>query len=85
MTRLRGRTLSDNANVKVEEASDKSGDENDGVQTNGVSSKKKRMNGRARGGRGSRSIVKLDSSDDLLSRRMQGLAGPLTGLQNEDN
>ncbi|KAI0974999.1 alpha/beta-hydrolase [Xylaria arbuscula] len=84
MTRLRGRTLSDNAKGRDEETSDNSGDDHDGVQVNGVSGRKKRMNGRARGGRGSRSIVKLDSSDDLLSRRMQGLAGPLTGLQDEE-
>ncbi|KAI0552696.1 alpha/beta-hydrolase [Xylaria curta] len=84
MTRLRGRIMSDNASPKAEDTSDKSGDEHDGAQSNGVSSKKKRSNGRARGGRGSRSIVKLDSSDDLLSRRMQGLAGPLTGLQDDD-
>ncbi|KAJ8112818.1 hypothetical protein ONZ43_g5305 [Nemania bipapillata] len=84
MTRLRGRTMSDTAKLKGEEATDKSGDDHEGAQPNGILSKKKRMNGRARGGRGSRSIVKLDSSDDLLSRRMQGLAGALTGLQDED-
>ncbi|KAI0503192.1 alpha/beta-hydrolase [Xylaria bambusicola] len=82
MTRLRGRTISDSQ--RGDQTSDNSDDElHDGNrQANGT--KKKRANGRARGGRGSRSIVKLDSSDDLLSRRMQGLAGPLTGLQDED-
>ncbi|GAW23640.1 hypothetical protein ANO14919_132140 [Xylariales sp. No.14919] len=83
MTGLRGRTKGDNGKLR-DETTDNSGDDREGLQTNGTLSKKKRANGRARGGRGSRSIVKLDSSDDLLSRRMQGLAGPLTGLQNED-
>ncbi|KAI0113705.1 alpha/beta-hydrolase [Nemania sp. FL0031] len=84
MTRVRGRTMSDTNKLRAEEATDKSGDDREGGQTNGILSKKKRTNGRIRGGRGSRSIVKLDSSDDLLSRRMQGLAGALTGLQDED-
>ncbi|KAI1194961.1 alpha/beta-hydrolase [Nemania serpens] len=83
MTRLRGRTISDTARLRPEDATEKSGGDHDGAQTNGVSSKK-RTNGRVRGGRGSRSIVKLNSSDDLLGRRMQGLAGPLTGLQDDD-
>ncbi|KAI1110611.1 alpha/beta-hydrolase [Nemania sp. NC0429] len=83
MTRLRGRTISDTARLRSEETAENLGDGQDGVQTNGVSSKK-RANARARGGRGSRSIVKLNSSDDLLGRRMQGLAGPLTGLQDDD-
>ncbi|TGJ79131.1 hypothetical protein E0Z10_g9630 [Xylaria hypoxylon] len=82
MTRARGRTLSENAELR-DETTDNSEDDREGVQMNGTLSKKKRTNGRARGGRGSRSIVKLDSSVDLLSRRMQGLAGPLTGVQDE--
>lgn len=85
MTRLRGRTMSDTAKLTPEGgAEDKSGEEHNEAQTNGIPGKRKRINGRVRGGRGSRSIVKLDSSDDLLSRRMQGLAGPLTGLPDED-
>ncbi|GAP83870.1 putative hormone-sensitive lipase [Rosellinia necatrix] len=84
MTRLRGRAGSGIGRPKTEDFADKSGDEHDGAETNGIPGRKKRVNGRGRGGRGSRSIVKLDSSDDLLSRRMQGLAGPLTGLPNED-
>lgn len=84
MTRLRGRTISDSAKQRGDQTLDNSDDEHGSPQVNGTSGKKKRANGRARGGRGSRSIVKLDSSDDLLSRRMQGLAGPLTGLQDED-
>lgn len=83
MTRLRGRTISDTAKLRSEDATENNGDDHDGTQTNGVSSKK-RTGGRTRGGRGSRSIVKLNSSDDLLGRRMQGLAGPLTGLQDDD-
>ncbi|KAI0390072.1 alpha/beta-hydrolase [Xylariaceae sp. FL0594] len=46
---------------------------------------KNKKNRRARiGGQKSGSLVKLNSSDDLLSRRMQGLAGPLTGLRDDD-
>ncbi|KAI3323808.1 alpha/beta-hydrolase [Xylariaceae sp. AK1471] len=84
MTRLRGRTISDAAKAKAEETTDKSGEDREAVTTNGTSSKNKRTNGRTRAGQKSRSIVKLDSSDDLLGRRMQGLAGPLTGVHNED-
>jgi acetyl esterase/lipase len=85
MTRLRGRTISDTIKAKAEEITDKSGEDHDSVTANGSSnSKKKRTNGRARIGQKSRSIVKLDSSDDLLGRRMQGLAGPLTGVHDED-
>ncbi|KAI1506730.1 Alpha/Beta hydrolase protein [Biscogniauxia marginata] len=46
--------------------------------------KKQKSNGRTGFGQKSKSIVKLDSSDDLLGRRMQGLAGPLTGVHDED-
>jgi len=33
----------------------------------------------------SKSIIRLNSSDDLLGRRMQGLAGPLTGTHDNDD
>lgn len=42
---------------------------------------KKKANGRLKKGK---SLVRLASSDDLLGRRMQGLAGGLTGLTEED-
>lgn len=46
-----------------------------------------RGRGRARGRKGhpakSRSLVKLDSQEDLLGRRMQGLANGLTGLGDD--
>ncbi len=66
-------------------------DDTDGVNggggANGNTKKKKRATvGRAKfGGSRSRSFVKLDSSDDLLGRRMQGLAGPLTGVHDDDD
>lgn len=42
---------------------------------------KKKANGRLKK---DKSLVRLASSDDLLGRRMQGLAGGLTGLTEED-
>jgi acetyl esterase/lipase len=84
MTRLRGRTSSDTTKLKAEEATDRSGGDHEIPSMNGSSNKKKRTNGRSRAGEKPRSIVKLDSSDDLLGRRMQGLAGPLTGVHDED-
>jgi len=93
MTRLRGRaSTNDNGTAttittksKVEEtvADISEDEERDALTTNGISGRKK-ISGRTRIGQKSRSLVKLNSSDDLLSRRMQGLAGPLTGLQDDD-
>lgn len=52
-----------------------------------LSPKVARGRGRGRGGKGhpakSRSLVKLDSQEDLLGRRMQGLANGLTGLGDD--
>lgn len=81
MTRARGRTISD-------EGQSKEGAKTDYTKENQESdeaSRRKRANGRSRLGNKSKSIVKLNSSDDLLGRRMQGLAGPLTGMHNEDD
>ncbi|KAI0384740.1 alpha/beta-hydrolase [Hypomontagnella monticulosa] len=84
MTKMRSRTISDEAKAKPNgpERIDE-GNEADADKPNG-SSRKTGANGRSRFGRKSKSIVKLDSSDDLLGRRMQGLAGPLTGTHEED-
>ncbi|RYP92345.1 hypothetical protein DL770_001547 [Monosporascus sp. CRB-9-2] len=98
MTRMRGRSGGDEAGTRKEQqpsppplATEKQEDEtadNDSVH-DGVAAKKtsvKKTNGRARfGGNKSKSFVKLDSSEDLLGRRMQGLAGPLTGVQDDDD
>ncbi|KAI8634321.1 alpha/beta-hydrolase [Xylariaceae sp. FL1651] len=84
MTRMRGRTISDTNKAKAEQITDQAGENHDAGATNGASSKKRRSSGRTRFGQKSRSLVKLDSSDDLLGRRMQGLAGPLTGVHDED-
>ncbi|KAH9896288.1 Alpha/Beta hydrolase protein [Xylariomycetidae sp. FL2044] len=62
-------------------------DSNDGAEGADASSwnkKKNKSNKKTRIGQKRKSIVKLDSSDDLLGRRMQGLAGPLTGMHDED-
>ncbi|KAK8107406.1 Hormone-sensitive lipase [Apiospora kogelbergensis] len=89
MTRMRSRTVSDDKNNNKEGGTPASpsikingeqGSSNGGV--NGSTPKKKR--GKARFEK-SKSIVKLNSSDDLLGRRMQGLAGPLTGTGDDDD
>lgn len=67
----------------------KAGDEDDETNADDadVESKdkkgKKKANGRLKKGN-NKSLVRLASSDDLLGRRMQGLAGGLTGLTEED-
>ncbi|XDG03630.1 hypothetical protein ABKA04_003245 [Annulohypoxylon sp. FPYF3050] len=81
MTKLRSRTISNGVQAKPD-GPDR-GEEGDVDKPNG-NSKKKRSNGRSGFGQKSKSLVKLDSSDDLLGRRMQGLAGPLTGAHEED-
>ncbi len=43
----------------------------------------RRSRGRGRGLRKNKSMVSLASEDDLLGRRMMGLAGPLTGLGDQ--
>ncbi|XXG96311.1 hypothetical protein Hte_002592 [Hypoxylon texense] len=81
MTKMRTRTISDEAKAtpsNVEQA-DKG---KEARRSNGNT--KRRSNGRSGIGQKSKSLVKLDSSDDLLGRRMQGLAGPLTGAHDED-
>ncbi|CAJ2511948.1 Uu.00g075730.m01.CDS01 [Anthostomella pinea] len=86
MTRARGRTISDEARARDAAAAEQQTNEGSTSSANGgaSTSKKKRSNGRTGFGQNSTSIVKLDSSDDLLGRRMQGLAGPLTGAHDED-
>ncbi|KAI1329277.1 alpha/beta-hydrolase [Xylariaceae sp. FL0255] len=87
MTRMRGRTISDAAKAKTKEsleAAELVGQGDEDAIGGGSTGKKKRSNGRARFGQKSRSIVKLDSTEDLLGRRMQGLTGALTGTQDED-
>ncbi|KAI1098971.1 alpha/beta-hydrolase [Jackrogersella minutella] len=82
MTKLRSRTISDEAKAKQSSPEQVEGPSNKD-KPNG-NSKKKRSNGRSGFGQKSKSLVKLDSSDDLLGRRMQGLAGSLTGAHEED-
>ncbi|KAI1456450.1 alpha/beta-hydrolase [Annulohypoxylon moriforme] len=81
MTKLRSRTISNG--VQAKPSSPERREDGDIDKPNG-NSKKKRSNGRTGFGQKSKSLVKLDSSDDLLGRRMQGLAGPLTGSHEED-
>ncbi|KAI1084707.1 alpha/beta-hydrolase [Whalleya microplaca] len=84
MTRARGRTVSDEAKLKSETPpEDDADDDGAGTKLNG-NSKRRRTNGRNGLGQKSKSIVKLASSDDLLGRRMQGLADSLAGAHDED-
>ncbi|KAI0885045.1 alpha/beta-hydrolase [Annulohypoxylon maeteangense] len=81
MTKLRSRAVSNGLPAKP--SSPEQGKEGDVDKPNG-NSRKRRSNGRTGMGQKSKSLVKLDSSDDLLGRRMQGLAGSLTGAHEED-
>lgn len=82
MTKMRSRTISDEAKAKAS-APEQTENSSEPNKPNG-NTKKRKSNGRTGFGQKSKSLVKLDSSDDLLGRRMQGLAGPLTGAHNED-
>ncbi|KAI2465782.1 alpha/beta-hydrolase [Annulohypoxylon bovei var. microspora] len=81
MTKMRSRAAGDEP--KARPGSPERAGEGVVGKPNG-SSKKRRSNGRSGFGQKSKSLVKLDSSDDLLGRRMQGLAGSLTGAHEED-
>ena len=89
MTRVRGRSFEDE---KKEEGNDikEEDEQEEGAEGSRGGRKFRSGNRRRKGGRertrGSddKSLVKLDSSDDLLARRMQGLAGGLTGLGEEE-
>lgn len=84
MTKMRSRAISDEAKAKqgTEQPATKEGGE--GNKSNG-SAKRGKAKGRNGFGQKSKSFVKLDSSDDLLGRRMQGLAGPLTGAHSDED
>lgn len=112
MTRMRGRTTSDEAKRRKDTRSpslpeggnetardtDPGNEEADGDSTmvdaerrgnrrtkRGKLQQKHRGHTRTSSTKSNRSLVRLDSSDDLLGRRMQGLAGPLTGLRDDDD
>ncbi|KAI1769793.1 alpha/beta-hydrolase [Hypoxylon cercidicola] len=80
MTKMRTRTISDEAKARSSN-SEQAENESEARKLNGNT--KRRSNGRFGFGQKSKSLVKLDSSDDLLGRRMQGLAGPLTGAHED--
>ncbi|KAK6956014.1 hypothetical protein Daesc_003661 [Daldinia eschscholtzii] len=82
MTKMRSRTISDGAKMQLNSA-EQTEDSIDVGKPNG-NTKKRRSAGRSGFGQKSKSIIKLDSSDDLLGRRMQGLASSLTGTHDED-
>ncbi|KAI0162561.1 Alpha/Beta hydrolase protein [Pestalotiopsis sp. NC0098] len=81
-----GRTSSDEK-VPKEAPPPQSDTAEETQESDGLSSRRKRgNNGRARLNGKSKSIIKLKSTDDLLGRRMQGLAGSLTGgMRDEDD
>ncbi|KAK0705415.1 hormone-sensitive lipase [Lasiosphaeris hirsuta] len=79
MTRARGRS--------VREGEDKSGGdakEEGGSDAEGEGAKRKKKGARRVRTKDDKSLVKLASSDDLLGRRMHGLAGGLTGLTDPE-
>ncbi|KAI0180704.1 alpha/beta-hydrolase [Hypoxylon sp. FL1284] len=80
MTKMRARPISDEFKA-TQISSDQAVEEDDRKLR---ANTKRKSNGRTGFGQRSKSFVKLDSSDDLLGRRMQGLAGPLTGTHDED-
>ncbi|KAI1656277.1 alpha/beta-hydrolase [Daldinia decipiens] len=82
MTKMRSHTISDGAKAKPN-SSEPAGEDANAEKSNG-NTKKRRASGRSGFGQKSKSIIKLDSSDDLLGRRMQGLASSLTGGHDED-
>ncbi|KAI0095626.1 alpha/beta-hydrolase [Daldinia grandis] len=82
MTKMRSRTISDGAKVKPN-SPEPAGEGVNGEKPS-ENTKKRRSGGRSGFGQKSKSIIKLDSSDDLLGRRMQGLASSLTGAHDED-
>ncbi|KAI0019429.1 alpha/beta-hydrolase [Xylariomycetidae sp. FL0641] len=90
MTRARARTVSDESRRDQSSSADQGGADVNGHQNGtgnpnaGSGVNKKKKNNRTRFGSKSKSIVKLDSSDDLLGRRMQGLASSLTASHDED-
>ncbi|KAI8959554.1 alpha/beta-hydrolase [Daldinia sp. FL1419] len=82
MTKMRSRTVSNGIKLEpngLEQSRHGAGDDKPNGNT-----KKRRSSGRSGFGQKSKSIIKLDSSDDLLGRRMQGLASSLTGTHDED-
>jgi acetyl esterase/lipase len=85
MTRTRTKTLREDSNGT--EATEK-GKLTVDFATNGTSPEKSRSKKNGSKAKASipkdKSLVKLNSSDDLLSRRMNGLAGGLTGLAEDD-
>ncbi|KAI0853812.1 alpha/beta-hydrolase [Daldinia vernicosa] len=82
MTKMRSRTISDSAKLKPN-SSEPTGEDINADKPSG-NTKKRRSNGRSGMGQKSKSITKLGSSEDLLGRRMQGLASSLTGTHDED-
>ncbi|KXJ96691.1 Alpha/Beta hydrolase protein [Microdochium bolleyi] len=98
MTRTRGRTISDEGKAKDSGLAagsspvpmDGSNQQGRGSPTNGgvngtASPSPLPAKQRKKQVQKSKSIIRLNSSDDLLGRRMQGLAGPLTGTHDHDD
>jgi len=91
MTRVRGRSMREDSPVKVNGVNG-SGDGGEGGSEaeaegsgsgNGTPGRKNKKKGRRVRTKDDKSLVKLASSDDLLGRRMHGLASGLTGLPTD--
>ncbi|KAK4455121.1 hypothetical protein QBC34DRAFT_107969 [Podospora aff. communis PSN243] len=83
MTRVRGRSMKEEpSKAAITQANAVNGDgasEAEAEESSGAPKRNKKKGKRVRT-KDDRSLVKLASSDDLLGRRMHGLAGGLTGL-----
>jgi acetyl esterase/lipase len=77
MTKARGRTGKEETSNGVNGERKSANGEYSGEEKTPIKKKKKRVRTRTADGE---TLVKLNSSDDLLSRRMMGLMGGLTGL-----
>ncbi|CAJ0552774.1 Ff.00g008520.m01.CDS01 [Fusarium sp. VM40] len=91
MTKMNQRRSSNQTTPQQNPASPEmngSEDTTSGVQTNGEkntkSGSRRKSVGLSKSKNRNKSFVKLKSSDDLLGRRMQGLASGLTGMGEED-
>jgi hypothetical protein len=85
MTRARKGTPKEDSkgNEATDVASGEEANDADGGRQDRRKGTKRRGDGRIRAGR-DKSFVKLKSSEDLLGRRMHGIAGGLTGLGDDE-
>ncbi|KUI55266.1 Hormone-sensitive lipase [Cytospora mali] len=81
MTKARGKSFLTNGKDAADGGKDVNGEEADGEGQERKS--KRRANGRAKKNDDKTPLNRLASSDDLLGRRMQGIVGGLTGVEED--